>query len=62
MRSENLVVDPEQTTADYPYKLTAGKERLDSDPPCEKLIEITRCAEHHAEAKIVGDSLRDIVS
>jgi hypothetical protein len=55
-----IVVEPSQTRADYDYRVTEGK-KLDSELPCERLIEVTECNESYAEVKILSNSLRDLV-
>lgn len=58
-----FIVDPEQTRSDYPYRVVdTGTEELDTESlPTEKLLEVTKCADHHAEVKLLGDSLTGIL-
>lgn len=60
-RDQMIIVDPSQTQAGYDYRVTEGKEKLDSELPCERLIEVTECNESYAEVKVLGNSLRDLV-
>lgn len=60
-QDQMIIVDPSQTQAGYDYRVTEGKEKLDSELPCEKLIEVTECNESYAEVKVLGNSLRDLV-
>jgi len=60
-RDQMIVVEPSQTQADYDYRVTEGKEKLDSELPCENLIEVTECNERYAEVKVLSNSLRDLV-
>jgi len=38
-----------------------SRDKLDSELPCEKLIEVIECKEKYAEVKVLGDSLRNLV-
>jgi hypothetical protein len=60
-QDQMIVVEPSQTQAGYDYRVTEGKEKLDSELPCEKLIEVTECNESYAEVKVLSNSLRDLV-
>ena len=60
-RDQMILVEPSQTRADYDYRVTEGKEKLDSELPCEKWIEVTECNESYAEVKVLSNSLRDLV-
>lgn len=60
-RDQMIVVEPSQTQADYDYRVVEGEENLDSELPCERLIEVTECNESFAEVKVLGNSLRDLV-
>ena len=60
-QDQMIVVEPSQTQAGYDYRVTEGKEKLDSELPCEKLIEVTECNERYAEVKVLSNSLRDLV-
>mgnify|MGYP007047128782 FL=1 len=60
-QDQMIVVEPSQTRAGYDYRVTEGKEKLDSELPCEKLIEVTECNESYAEVKVLSNSLRDLV-
>ena len=57
-----LVVDPAQTRASYPYRVLNGDEHLDGAPPWYKRVEIIRCCDKYAEVKIVGPNLNRLIS
>jgi hypothetical protein len=38
-----------------------GVDKLEGEPPWEMKVEILRCADDHAEVRVLGESLRDLV-
>jgi hypothetical protein len=62
-RGGEFVVDPEQTKADYSYRVVdTGREGLvGEDLPCKKKIEIIECADDHAKVKVLGPSLDEVI-
>lgn len=58
------VVHPDEIMAGslYPYRVVEGLEMLSDDgPPWTKRVEVTKCADDHAEVKILGDSLGELI-
>jgi len=60
-QGDEIDVDPEQVRAGCPYRVVDGVDKLEGEPPWEMKVEILRCADDHAEVRVLGESLRDLV-
>jgi hypothetical protein len=61
-QDDEIILAPGQTKSDYPYKIKEEYEHLQDDPPWEKKVEVMECKAAHATVKVLGNSLRDLVS